>query len=172
MIDTIRSYNHHTLFGLIAEGIPDLLDSLNALVNQVALGIIVQVLISLPLFYLHHNLFALGCTIGFIFDKQVCALVEKVNVVYSAQRTLLEKTLFFGIGGFFAILTMPTSMVIATIYYSTQWGALLYQNSRDRYPLSPPIPSDTQETTDEIEEKPQDNNSNETLEPEEGHADQ
>jgi hypothetical protein len=137
MIDAIRSYSQHTLIGVIAEGAPALLDSLNALVNRVALSIIIQVVISIPLFYLHHNLFALGFVVGFVFDKQVRMLVDKVNTVYNAQRTLLERVLFFGGGGFLAILTMPTSMVIATLYYSSQWGAVLYQNSLTRYSRVP-----------------------------------
>lgn len=133
MIDAIRSYSQHTLLGIIIEGAPALLDSLNAVINRVALSIIVQVVISIPLFYLHHNLFALGFIVGFVFDKQVRMVVDKVNTVYNAQRTLLERVLFFGGGGFLAILTMPTSMVMATLYYSSQWGALLYQNSLNRY---------------------------------------
>lgn len=146
MIDTIRAYSQHTLFGIIAEGVPALLDSLNALIYRVALNTIIQVAISIPLFYLHHNLFALGFVVGFIFDRQVRKLVDKVNTVYNAQRTLLERVLFFGGGGFLAILTMPTSMVIATLYYSSQWGNLLYQNSLTRYPQ---IPSDREADTTE-----------------------
>lgn len=133
MVEALGSYSNHTLFGVIAEGVSGLLSSLNALVNRVALGILIQIVISIPLFYLHHNLFALGFVIGFIFDRQVNTVVEKVDEVYSAHRTLLEKSLFFGGGGFLAILTMPTSMVIATLYYSAQWGALLYQSSLARY---------------------------------------
>lgn len=95
MIDTIHSYSSHSIFGIVAEGIPALLRSLHALVNRVALAILIQVVISIPLFYLHHNLCALGFIVGFIFDKQVREVVEKVNVVYSAHRTLLERVLFF-----------------------------------------------------------------------------
>jgi hypothetical protein len=139
MIEAIRYCSNHTLLGVIAEGIPALL-KLTALINQVALGIILQVVISIPLFYLYNNLFALGFAIGFVFDKQVSAVVEKVNVVYNAHRTLLERTLVFGGGGFLALLTMQTSMVIATLYYSAQWGALFYQNSLSRYPQpGPPV---------------------------------
>jgi hypothetical protein len=141
MIETIRTYSNHSLFGIIAEGIPALLSALDALVYHVARIILVQVLISIPLFYLHHNLFALGFVVGFIFEKQVREVVEKVNIVYIAHRTLLERVLLFGGGGFLVILTMPTSMVIATLYYSAQWGALLYQNSLKRYPQNnPPVP--------------------------------
>jgi len=133
MIEAIHSYSQHTLIGVIAKGVPTFLDSLNSLVNHVATNIIIQIVISIPLFYLHHNLFALGFAVGFIFDKPTRALVEKVNTVYTAQQTLLERVLFFGGGGFLAILTMPTSMIFATLYYSSQWGALLYHNSKDRY---------------------------------------
>jgi hypothetical protein len=133
MIETLRTYSEHSLLGVLAEGIPELLHDLDALVNRVALTIIVQCLISLPLFYFHHNLFALGFVVGFVFDKQVRLVVDKVNVIYNAHRTFLERFLFFAGGGFLAILTMPTSMVIATLYYSSQWGALLYQGSLNRY---------------------------------------
>ena len=138
MIEAIRSYSNHSLFGIVAEGIPALLSALNVLVNHIAHTILIQVAISFGLFYLHHNLFALGFVIGFIFEKQVREVVEKVNVVYAAHRTLLERVLFFGGGGFLVILTMPTSMVIATLYYSSQWGALLYQSSLARYPQTNP----------------------------------
>lgn len=146
MIPDICSYSHHILSDVVPRGIRaihGLLNSINFLVNRVALGVIAQIAISLSLFYLHHNLFALGFVVGFIFDKEVRAIVEKVNVVYNTQRSLFEKTLLFGGGGFLAILTMPTSMIFATLYYSAQWGALLYQNSFARYNQSrSPNPSD------------------------------
>jgi hypothetical protein len=149
MIQAIHSYSQHTVLGIVAEGMPALWSSLSAAVNRVALSILVQVIISLPLFYLHHNLFALGFVAGFIFDQQVrntmvqidpqhtnghlYGIAQKVNVVYSAQRSALENVLLFGGGGLLAILAMPTSMVIATLYYSSQWGALLYQSSLARH---------------------------------------
>ncbi len=55
--------------------------------------------------------------------------MEKVNIVYAAHRTRLEGLLLFGGGGILAVLTMPTSTIIATLYYSAQWGAQLYQSS-------------------------------------------
>ena len=85
-----------------------------------------------PLFYLHHNLFALGFVIGFIFDKETSSIMEKVNIVYHARRNFLEQTLFFGGGGFLSILAMPTSMIILTLYNSAKWGNLLYQSSLNR----------------------------------------
>jgi hypothetical protein len=140
MIETIQSYSNHSLFGIIAEGISSLLSALDALVYHTARTILIQVLISAPLFYLHHNLFALGFVVGFIFEKQVREVVEKVNVVYNAHRTLLERVLLFVGGGLLVILTMPTSMITATLYYSAQWGALLYQKSLNRYPQNnPPV---------------------------------
>ncbi len=132
-IKTVRSSSKHTVIGIVTEGIPDLLGSLNVLVNRIALDVLLQVVISIPLFYLHHNLFALGFVCGFIFDQQVRDIVDKVNIVYSAHRTLLERVLFFGGGGLLAILTMPTSMVIATTYYSSQWGERLYRSCLTRY---------------------------------------
>ena len=96
MIDTIRLYTAHTLLGIIAEGVPALVHKLSSLVHRIAINILVPVVIT---FYLHHNLFAFGFVAGFIFDKQVRELVEKVNVVYNAQRTVLEQVAFFGGGG-------------------------------------------------------------------------
>lgn len=133
MIAAIHSYSHHTLFGVFTEGFSALLNSINALVNRIALGVIGQIALSIPLLYLHHNLFALGFAIGFIRDKDVKDIIEKVNVVYSTQRSTLERILLFGGGGLLALLTMPTSMIFATLYYSAQWGASLYQNSLIRY---------------------------------------
>jgi hypothetical protein len=157
MIEAIRSYsNHtfsnHTLFVAIAEGVPALLSSIHARINYVALNVFIQVIISLPLLYLHHNLFALGFVIGFIFDDQIQraisenekiravvnnekirTIVEKVNIVYKAQNTFLRQFLVFGVGGLLALYTMQTSMPIATLYYSSQWGALLYQDSLAHY---------------------------------------
>ncbi len=112
--------------------ISPLVRPIQALVNEIARPIL-QVVISIPLFYLHHNLFALGFVVGFVFDKQVSEVVEKVNVVYNAYRTWQERFLFIGGGGFLALLTMPTSMVIATSYYSAQWGASFYQKSLAGY---------------------------------------
>ena len=47
MIEAIRSYSHHTLFGVVGSEIPELLSSINALVNRIALSIIVQIVISI-----------------------------------------------------------------------------------------------------------------------------
>ena len=146
MMNITYLYPQHTLLGVVVEGIPAFLSPLNALVNQAALNIIFQIAISASLFYLDHNLFALGFVVGFIFDKQVRTIVEKVTVVYNAHRTLLERVLFFGGGGFLAILTMPTSMVAATLYYSSQWGALLYQSSLARYSKTAIVPSSSEES--------------------------
>lgn len=138
MIETLQLYSQHTLIGTLSEGLPDLVYALIDLVHRIAMNIMIQVLISIPLFYLHHNLFALGFVVGFVFDEQVRVVVEKVNLVYSAKRTRIEQFVFFGGGGFIAILTMPTSMIIATLYYSAQWGAYLYQsNSANKQQVEP-----------------------------------
>lgn len=133
MLETARFYTNHTIIGIVTEGIPGLCRSIRDVVHEIAIPVIVQVAITIPLFYLHHNLFALGFIIGFVFDKEVKIVVEKVNIVYNTQRSMLENALLFGGGGLIACLAMPTSMIIATLYYSAQWGALLYQNSFARY---------------------------------------
>lgn len=164
MINSLYQYANHTIIGTIIEGIPTLFISVQTRINRIALDVIVQVAISVPLFYLHHNLFALGFVIGFILDKQIREIVDKVNIVYKAHQNLLERVLFFGGGGFLAILSMPTSIVMATLYYSAQWGASLYQNCLARHaqqapllqaPLShAPLTTAKLVTTSEEEEEP------------------
>jgi hypothetical protein len=140
MIEAMRNYTNHTVIGIIVEGIPALKNSLNALVQRIALDILAQVVITVPLFYLQPNLFALGFIIGFIFDKKIREIVDKVNIVFIANRSLLEQVLLFGGGGLLAILTMPSSLIVATLYYSAQWGTLLYQNSLARIRQANPQP--------------------------------
>ncbi len=148
MINAVYNYANHTIIGTIIEGIPALFVSIQVRIYRIAKDILIQIAISVPLFYLHHNLFALGFVIGFIFDKQISEIVEKVNIVYKAHQTLLERVLFFGGGGFLAILTMPTSIVIATLYYSAQWGALLYQSCLARHLQNAPIGNAKEEEED------------------------
>ncbi len=132
MIEAIRYYGSHTIVDTVTEAVSAVvstfLNAVDATINRVA----VQIIITAPLFYLHHNLFSLGFVIGFIFDRQVREIVEKVNVVYNAQRSFVENVLFVGGGIVLASFTMPTSIVIATLYYSAQWGALLYTSSREQ----------------------------------------
>lgn len=134
MIESLHLYSQHTLFGIVAEGIPALINNIASLVNQISMRVLIEVAISAHLFYFHHNLFALGFVIGFVFDKQIREVVEKVDVVYHAKRSLLENLLLFGGGGFLALLTMQTSLPIAALYYSAKWGALLYKHSLARQP--------------------------------------
>ncbi len=132
MIEAIRYYGSHTILDTITEAvsavISTIVNAVDATINRIA----VQIIMTTPLFYLHHNLFTLGFVIGFVFDRQVREVVEKVNVVYNAQRSFIERVLFIGGGSVLALLTMPTSIVIATLYYSAQWGALLYTRSREQ----------------------------------------
>lgn len=126
----ISSQNQNRLFNKIGHCLDPLLKGVRAVVNRVALGIFLELFISFSLLYLHHNLFALGFIIGFVFDEQVRYVVDKVNVVFNAKRTLVQKFRFFGVGTFFALYTMPTSLIIATLYNSSQMGAWLYQSNR------------------------------------------
>lgn len=129
MITTLRTYSQHTLIGILGEGVPAVIHTVSSTVNRIALNVLAQVIVSIPLFYLHHNWFAFGFVVGFACDRYVREIVDKVNLVYSAKRNSLEKVIFFGGGGFLAILTMPTSMIIATLYHSALWGAHLYQTN-------------------------------------------
>lgn len=129
--NNILQYTDHTIIGILIDGTANLIESRSYVINRVSLTIFSQVLISIPLFLIHHNLFVLGFVVGFVFDGLVREVAEKVNVVYNAQRTYLEKFLFYGGGIFLTLLTMPTSLIVATFYYSSQWGCKLYKNSLD-----------------------------------------
>lgn len=130
MIENMRSYTDHTILGIITEGFPALARSVKELlINRIALSI----LISIPFVYLHPNLFAIGFVFGFIFNQKVAEVIAKVNLVYSAYTSLLERVLLLGGGTLLTILTLPTSLVVFTFYFSAQSGALLYQHSLDRH---------------------------------------
>lgn len=124
---------NHGIIGIISEGVPKLLHSISELINQIALSVFAQVVISLSLLYLHHNFFPVGFVIGFILDSPVREVVNKVNIVISVKRPWLENLFLFGGGGFLAALTLPTSRVIAALYFSSKWGSLLYQKSLESY---------------------------------------
>lgn len=134
MLQKIQPYIEHTVLGIACEGTKAVLNGLEYLVNSKALEIISKVVISIPLLVLHHNLFAFGLAAGFVYSSKTREIVDKVNTVLKAQRTTFEQFTFYGIGGFFALLTMPTSMILATLYYSSQWGAFIFEESRKRYP--------------------------------------
>lgn len=132
MLEDIRTSYHHTILGTVTQGIPHFIRGLNDLVNfiaQNALKILVHI-ITLPLvIYQHPNLAALGFVCGFIFDKKVREIVQKVNLVYNVKRKFSENFMFYVGGGVLAVLTMPTSLVITALYYSSQWGAYVHQSS-------------------------------------------
>lgn len=151
--DSTNFYSSHILPAVVfysSHIVPNLI-GLKDLIIQVVARNIIQILIAAPLFYLHHNIFALGFVIGFIFDQQVQKVVEKVNVVYDAQfrKPLLPRAVFFGAGIFFTLLMMPTSIITATLYHGAQWGANLYLSSLPNSPQQPqnPLPQQTTQTT-------------------------
>lgn len=129
MLQKIQPYINHAL-DVVLEVNTSVLHGLDYLVNSRALEIISKAAISTPLLVLHHNLFAFGLAAGFIYSEKTLEIVDKVNTVFKAQRTSFQQVSFYGLGGFLALLTMPTSMILATLYYSSQWGALIYEESR------------------------------------------
>lgn len=133
MLQNIQLYINQTL-NVVSEGKTSVLQGIDHLVNSRALEIISKVAISTPLLVLHHNLFAFGLAAGFVYSEKTLEIVNKVNTVFKAQRTSFEQFSFYGLGGFLALLTMPTSMILATLYYSSQWGAFIYEESLKRYP--------------------------------------
>lgn len=118
-----------TFFDSQKGGIPSFVKSIKNIVNRIALGIIFNIALSFLLFYLQPNLFCLGFAAGFIFDQKTESIVKKVNIVFNAKRSLLERLFLFTAGGILAFLTIPTTMTIANLYHSAQWGAKLYRKS-------------------------------------------
>jgi hypothetical protein len=143
MIESIQYYTNHFIVEPVESVSATILTPLIDLTNRIALDTILQIAITAPLFYLHYNLFALGFTLGFVLNEQTKGIVDKVNVVYNAQRSVIEKLLLVGIGTPLILITMPTSIVIATLYYSAQWGSILYEDSLQRQPDQQP-PGDVQ----------------------------
>ncbi|CUI16898.1 conserved putative membrane protein [Candidatus Protochlamydia naegleriophila] len=135
MIEAIRYYGNHTILDNLTEVVSAVVSTFrNALDQRIysfVVEIIFQIIVS-SLFYFNRNLFSLGFVIGFIFDRQVREIVEKVNIVYNAQRSFVENALFFGGGVLLAFFTIPNSIAIATLYHSAQWGAFLYTSSREQ----------------------------------------
>lgn len=133
MLEALRSHSNHTIIGIFREGIPAIKRCLKTLVHKIAVSIIVQIAVSAALAWFQPGLFLIGFAIGFALSKQMQALAERVNLVFATKRSLLEKVFLFGGGAFVAAIAFPISFMITTLYFSAQWGALLYQNSLDRY---------------------------------------
>lgn len=125
MIDALRTFTRHSLLGIVTDGASSLVNGLSFLVNRIALGVLIA--LSAVLFYLHYNVFAVGFVIGFIWNPQIRELADKVDGLYQvcAQRNIFERGCIYFAVGLAALLTMPTSIVTATLYYSAQWGARL-----------------------------------------------
>lgn len=118
----------HPIIGDVTQRVSSFVNSTEAITNNVALPIFLQILISLPLVYLHHNLFTIGFAFGFVCDKFTREVKLKVDTVYNAERTLFQKVLFFGGGTIISIYLMPNVLIIATIYYSAISGSYLYRS--------------------------------------------
>ncbi|MCE2983239.1 MAG: hypothetical protein LW832_06700 [Parachlamydia sp.] len=141
MTESIQYYSERLIVEPTEHVVATVLSTLSVITNSVAVEIIVQAGITFPLFCLHHNLFALGFTAGFIFADTMKEIVEKVNVVYNAKRSLLENICLVGISTPLLIITMPTTIVVATLYYSARWGSFLYHDSlrRQQIPVEPTV---------------------------------
>jgi len=110
--------------------------NLARLVHYVTSYTFLQIAISIPCLIINTNLFVIGFVVGFIFDKQVSEVSEAVNQVFSVQKSVLEKIGLYGVGTFIAILAMPTSLVVITLYQSCQLGAKLRKEAVKRHGMS------------------------------------
>ncbi len=138
MIESVQYYTNKVIIEPVEEVSATIITTLTDLTNRIALDAILQfvlqVAITAPLLYLHYNLFALGFTLGFVFSDHVQKIVDRVNVIYNANRPDYQKFLLVAVGTPLILLTNPISIVIATLYYSAQWGAFLYEDSLQRQP--------------------------------------
>lgn len=100
-----------------------------ASISQVVLYLL-DTLVSVSLFYLQHNLFILGFAVGFIFDQKAYSVIKKVSLIFNAKRTQRESILFFAGGALGAVLTMPTSLCLATLYRSAELGVKIYRSCK------------------------------------------
>ncbi|KIC72345.1 hypothetical protein [Candidatus Protochlamydia amoebophila] len=132
MLDRIQYYTNHTLVGSTIEAAEILTDITTKIAHRVALDVIIQSISVACLLYLHPNLFLMGGTIGIVLERHVREIVEKVNIIYSAQKSFIEQIAFWSIGTFVAVYTLPTSIVIATLYYSAKCGTYLYHRCKQR----------------------------------------
>ena len=126
--DRMSRVASHPFIGDVTHRVSSFVNSTEAITNNVAIPIFMQILISLPLIYLHHNLFTIGFALGFVCDNLAREVALKVNTVYNAERTPFQKVRFFGGGALLAIYLMPNVLIIATIYYSAISGSYLYRN--------------------------------------------
>lgn len=126
--DRVSRVASHPIIEDVSQRVSSFVSSTEALTNNVAVPIFLQILISLPLVYLHHNLFTLGFAFGFVCDKLTREVQQKVDTVYKAERTPFQKVLFFGGGTILSIYLMPNVLIIATIYYSAISGSYLYRS--------------------------------------------
>lgn len=124
MIETVQ-HSHHNLLSIVSEGVPSLIAS----INQVVLGIMLQIGASSVIFCLCPNLSVFGFVIGLIFDQQVGKVVQKVEKIYQSHHTFFERFLFCVSSLLLVKYALPASLITATLYNSARWGALLYQKS-------------------------------------------
>jgi hypothetical protein len=96
-------------------------------VAPLALNVFAQ----LALFHFLPNLCVYGFTLGFIFSDQINYIAGKVETVFKSCRGPLDKLSLVALG-ILAVYAMPAALVVTTAYYSSSWGAYLYQNCHER----------------------------------------
>lgn len=150
----------HTVPGMVVEGYTAVANTLQYIVNNIALDIILDIFISVPLLLLHHNLWAVGFVIGFRFNDQVQEMANRVNQFFNAYQTTLQRVMLLVGGGFLCLLMMPTSLAISSLYFSAKWGAFMYETSLPYnpapnllpvIPLNPPTPQIVVDDDDDLD---------------------
>lgn len=85
------------------------------------------------LFHTFNNLSALGLALGFVFNKEIQKLADKINIVVKSCKTTTEKLALYGIVTFCTLNAFSTVVSGYTLYRSTLCGAYFYENRRKKY---------------------------------------
>lgn len=115
--------------------INDKLDQVQQYTNkyQKTTDLVGRLAISVFLFLLNANLCAIGFAVGFCLANQVKVITQEVNNVYNSMINIKQKLAFIVSGGTLCFLTMPISLITATLYYSAGWGADLNERGREYF---------------------------------------
>lgn len=82
--------------------------------------------------YAKSNLFVIGFVVGFVLEKDVKNISERINNVFATRKTKMEKIELYGVCSLVAIFALPTTVVLTTLYQSAQWGAKISREAQER----------------------------------------
>lgn len=126
--DGVNRLTSHPIIGDVSHRVSNFV----SITNDVAIPIFIRILVSLPLVYLHHNLFTIGFAFGFVCDKFARDQKLKVDAVYdkfkNAAIPRYQKVVLCIPATFLTIWLWPNVLIIASIYYSAISGSHLYRS--------------------------------------------